>query len=116
MTAIETVYTLACPACGGRIHCKAAPATVTCAWCGSTVVVTGTAAAPRAFAQEEETPLAARIERLLRDGHDGRAVQLLRDELALPLQDAGRVVERIRLNECQGAAQVIQDAQDGKLK
>jgi len=83
-------------------------------WCGSTVAVPGQAAAPRPFAQEEK-PLAAQVEQLLWDGYDGRAVQLLRDELSLSLQDEGRVVEHIRVDECRGAEQVIRDAQDVML-
>jgi hypothetical protein len=115
MTLNEAIHTLACPSCGGGIKTDPASPAVTCGWCGSTVLVPKGAAPPGPFAQEDE-PLAVRVENLVRDGHDGRAVLILRDELLFSLPDAGKTVERIRLNEGRDAGRLIREAQEGKLE
>ena len=109
----EAIHTLACPSCGGRVTHGPGKSVVTCLFCGSTVVIPATAAATKPFAPPNE-PLHAHVARLVLAGHDGAAVQLLRDELDLPLAAAGRAVERIRLGEGKDAERVIREAQGGK--
>ncbi len=110
MNSSESIQTLSCPSCGGNIKYNPGLTTITCAWCGSTVVVPAGEQPRRAFAPGPE-PLATRVAQLVEAGHDGRAVQLLRDELGLSLQDAGAVVERIRVGEFKDVERVIREAE-----
>jgi hypothetical protein len=109
MSISEAIHTLSCPSCGGNIKYVPGLSTITCAWCGSTVVVPAGEQPRRAFAPGPE-PLATRVAQLVQAGHDGRAVQLLRDELGLSLQDAGQAVERIRVSEGKDVERVIREA------
>jgi hypothetical protein len=111
--AVKAVHTLSCPSCGGRLTYAPGRVAVTCAWCGSTVFVPEATATPKPFAPEPE-PLATRVAQLVQAGHDGRAVQLLREELALSLESAGQTVERIRMSEGKDVDRVIRQAREGK--
>jgi hypothetical protein len=110
----ETIHTLSCPSCGGRVTYAPGKPTAMCAWCGSTVVLPATNAAPKPFAVPNE-PLHAHVARLVLAGHDGAAVQLLRDELGLSLAAAGHAVEQIRLGQGKDAERVIREAEEGKI-
>jgi DNA-directed RNA polymerase subunit RPC12/RpoP len=111
-----TSYTLSCPSCGAGFSCEAGIGTAKCAYCGSSVVVNPKEAEPKAFGSEDEPSLPVKVEKLVREGHDGRAVLLLRDRLSLTLAAAGRVVEIIRMDESADAGRLIEDAQNGELK
>lgn len=113
------IQALSCPSCGGRININCLAASGKCEYCGNLLniqpvetTVTG-ANNPKT---DVFVPLSVSIEKLVREGLEEEAIEMLRKDLSVQRPIAEKVVSIIRSGGYGDARQLFQDAMHGKIK
>ena len=111
----ESNTALTCPTCGANLPYHGDSPSVSCAYCGNTIMI-AREAAPSSEPQEPQVvdgdssmPLSQKLYRLMEANNTEFAVELLRRHLSIPREDAEVLVEFFEPGQSSDGAQVLRD-------
>ena len=106
---------LICPSCGASFPYTGGSPTVSCTYCGNTIIV---ASEPEARPEPQEPqvqdgdnslPLSQKLYQLMKANDTEFAVELLRRHLSIPREDAEVLVEFFEPGQSSDGAQILRD-------